>query len=202
MTADQPAVLGFREFARRQNWKPGYVTELRKAGRLVLTDDGSGVRVAESLALIEETRDPARAGVAARHAAQRAVVATAAGQAADSDDSADLGDDVPASGPAGGHQLRRAKALADKAETDAKAAERDYQLSMGELLRADDVVAALRGGFATLRGALENLGNKYAPELAATGDEARIRVLLNEAIEHELTELNRQFSAIAKSETT
>src|SRR5690606_16487416 len=70
----RPETAGFREFAALAGFKPSYVTELRKVGRLVLTGDGKRVRVAESLALIEQTRDPAKAGVAARHAAARAAV--------------------------------------------------------------------------------------------------------------------------------
>jgi hypothetical protein len=61
----------FLEFASRFGWKQSYVTQLKKDGRLALTGDGKAIRVAESLALIETTRDPSRAGVAARHAQAR-----------------------------------------------------------------------------------------------------------------------------------
>ncbi|MGH8073724.1 MAG: hypothetical protein ACREO4_06580, partial [Lysobacter sp.] len=60
----RPETCGFREFATLAGFKPSYITELKSAGRLVLTDDRKKVRVAESLALIDQTRDPARAGVA------------------------------------------------------------------------------------------------------------------------------------------
>src|SRR5690348_2338572 len=48
-------IATFAEFAARLGCKRSYVTELRKAGRLVLTDDGK-VKVAESIARIEATR--------------------------------------------------------------------------------------------------------------------------------------------------
>lgn len=196
-----PAEMGFREFAEFRRWRPSYVTQLRREGRLVLTDDRKRVRVAESLHLIEQTADPARYGVAERHSAKRGPSEAPPpsdqdGQGGDADDDFD-----PAAGPTGSHQLRRAKALADKAETDAMAAARDYQLSMGKLLAVDDVEAAVRSALAAFRTALENFGGKYAPELAAAHDEARIRTLLNDAIETELTELHRKFALIAKADT-
>src|SRR5690606_14955871 len=98
MAADPvPETMRFREFAAHLGRSPGYVTELKKTGRLALTPDGKRVIVAESLALIEATRDPARAGVARRHAAERAAArakaaakpAGAAAAAGEADDDAE-----------------------------------------------------------------------------------------------------------------
>ena len=50
-----PEVLGFQAFAQRIMRAPSYVTQLRKAGRLVLSADGKGVLVAESIKLIADT---------------------------------------------------------------------------------------------------------------------------------------------------
>ena len=197
----RPETAGFREFAALAGFKPSYVTELRKVGRLVLTGDGKRVRVAESLALIEQTRDPAKAGVAARHAATRAAAASTTTPSPAGDDSdaqdppVDVTDPVQAS-----HAGRRAKALADKAETDAKAADRDYRISLGELLEAAQVEQAARSAAVTFRGALENLPNTLAPQLSAMTDEGRIRVVLSEAFEHALEELARKFAGIARTE--
>ena len=108
-----PEVLGFQAFAQRIMRAPSYVTQLRKAGRLVLSADGKGVLVAESIKLIADTSDPSRAGVQARHAAQReAGGATATPPPAtgrhggEAHDPAPFGDDP--------HSKRRSKALADK----------------------------------------------------------------------------------------
>lgn len=206
MTAHPEGTASFKAFARILGERsPSYVTQLKGEGRLVLTDDGKRVRVDESLALIRSTADPSKAGVVARHAADRGVGqgggATAAGGAPGGDDGAD---DESLANPADpvqeSHARRRAKALADKAETDAKAAERDYRISMGELLEAGEVEQAVRAAVATFRGSLENLPNTLAPELSGLSDEGRIRVALGEAFEHVLEELSRRFASIGRRE--
>ena len=68
----QPEVASFAEFAALARFKRSYITALKASGRLVLTEDGKRVRVAESLQLIEATKDPGKVGVVARHAAARA----------------------------------------------------------------------------------------------------------------------------------
>lgn len=202
----RPETAGFREFATIAGFKPSYITELKKVGRLVLTPDGKRVRVAESLALMADTRDPARAGVAARHAAGRAANgAGAAAQAPPAANAPEDGDTAEAPAPItdpieASHARRKAKAIADKAEADARKALRDEQLELGELLQADEVEHAVRGAVATFRTSLENLPNTLAPELAALTDEGRIRVVLGEALEHALEELSRKLGTIAKAD--
>lgn len=184
-----------KAFARILGAAPSYITQLQEEGRLVLSADGKKVRVEESLALIRGTADPSKAGVAERHAAARGAPTGAA--AADDQD----GDDAMPSDPVqGGDARRRAKALADKAETDAKAAELDYRQRVGELLEAAEVEHLIKSAVATFRGGLESLPDTLAPELSALSDEGRIRVVLGEAIEHRLEELSRAFGAIARRE--
>lgn len=200
-----PGTATFARFARiLGGCSPSYVTQLKDAGRLVLTDDGKRVRVQESIALVESTRDPGKVGVAARHAAARgkggAGTAPVASLPATPPPVAQEPDPEDPAAPTeyDGHSTRRGRALADKAEWDAKVSKRDYEISMGQLLQADQVATAVTGAATTLRTALENLPNTLAPELAATTDEARVRVILGEAIEHALEEISRQFAAIAK----
>jgi hypothetical protein len=204
MAAREEGEVSFKAFARILGERsPSYVTQLKAEGRLVLSADGKRVRVAESLALVRSTADPGKAGVVARHAAARG----------DSADGAPIAPPGEAEGDAGGepgavsadpieqsHARRRSKAMADKAETDALAADRDYRKSMGELLEAAEVEHAVRGAVASFRGSLENLPNTLAPELSAMTDEGRIRVLLSEAFEHALEELSRQFAALGRRE--
>lgn len=195
----------FAEFARLLGFKRSYVTELKAAGRLVLTDDGKRVDVEASRRLIRDTADPARAGVAERHAATRAIGGAgvageasaphAAWEAEDSDSAGDLAADPVQDS----HTRRRAQALADQAELQRRKMEREERVELGQMLWADDVAQAVRAAGVTLRSALENLPNTIAPQLAATSDEARVRVLLGEAIEHALEELSRQFAAVARS---
>ncbi len=194
-------------FARALGCKPSYVTELKAAGRLVLTEDGKRVRTAESLALLRDTADPAKAGVAARHAAKRGLGGSSAPGAAQvpasGPDEADDADSEAASNPAdpveSSHARRRSKALADKAEADARKALRDEQVELGQLLQAEEVEHAVRSAVVTFRGALENLPNTIAPQLAAMDDEGSVRVVVAEAIEHALEELARKFSQIGKA---
>lgn len=200
---DRVRTASFAGFAKLLgNRRASYVTQLKREGRLVLTEDGKRVKVDASLALIRSTSDPAKAGVVARHAAARgaASVAPAAPPAPPAGDQpAGDGDDgwLP---PEGGHQLRRAKALADKEEALAEKARRENLVEMGKLLPADEVDHALFAAATTLRTSLENLPNTLAPELTAARDEGRVRVILGEAIEHALEEISRAFATIAKSE--
>lgn len=192
--AGLPTTEGFREFATRLGCQPGYVTELRKAGRLVLTEDGRRVRVAESLQLITDTRDPAKAGVAARHAQKRgqgsAAVAPAVDQAADSEpERLDPSDPLA---------LRRSRAQAEREEALARKALRDEQVELGELLRRDEAISVLSEAVVQLRGRLELLPATLAPQLAATDDEARCSALLRDNIEQALHDLARKFAAFGK----
>lgn len=186
---------------------PSYVTQLKEQGRLVLTPDGKRVRVEASLALVRETADPARAGVTARHAAKRGQggAAPAAERQApatgpdDAEDPEGEGLANPADPVESSHARRRTKALADKAEADARKALRDEQVELGQLLQAEDVEHAVRSAVVAFRGALENLPNTIAPQLAAMDDEGSVRVVIAEALEHALEELARKFSQIGKA---
>lgn len=192
---EAPRVASLSRFARILDRQPSYVTQLKDAGRLVLTSDGM-VDVDASIALIKATADPAKEGVAARHAEARGR-AQAAADACDTPD----GDDSPDTfEPPSSDAKRRARALADAAEADARKKLRDEQVELGQLLARDDVVPACANAVATLRNGLENLSNTLAPELAAETDEGKVRVLLADAIEHALDELSRQFAAIGKVE--
>lgn len=189
----------FAQFARQLGERSSsYVTELKRAGRLALTADGKRVRVDASLALIRATADPSKTGVVARHASNRAAPTPEAAPSSSSPAEGKGSDDwLP---PEGGHQLRRAKALADKEEALAAKALRENLVEMGKLLPAEEVEHQLFAAGTTLRTSLENLPNTLAPELAAARDEGRVRVILGEAIEHALEEIARAFSTIAKSE--
>jgi hypothetical protein len=173
---------------------PSYVTQLKAEGRLVLTPDGKRVKVAESLALIRETADPSKAGVAARHEAARQGQASAPAAPPPGGD----GDDGDSEGDGDGHgqgyqhwreRNERAKALA---------AERDNAIADGKLFDAAEVEAVVADAVTVLRGRLEALPDILGPQLAAETDEGRARALIAESIEHALEETARQFANIAK----
>ena len=189
-----PETASFAEFATLGGWKKSWVTQLRRDGRLVLTDDQKRVRVAESFGLIKDTEDPSRSGVAARHAARR-VGTAAAGQEAEPDP-----DDEEPALPNDGHARRRAKALADKEEALARKALREEQVEMGQLLVRDEVIAVVAEVVVRLRNRLEQLAPTLAPALAATTDESQVRVQLRDGIEEALHDLVKSFAALARAE--
>ncbi len=193
--AEAPATMGLREFATSRGWKASYVTELKTAGRLVLTPDGRRVLVAESLRLLADTSDPAKAGVVARHAAARGANAAPSPSCAPEPGAGDDGaDDAPAPlSPTDPLAKRRALAQAEREEAMARKALRDEQVELGELLRADDVRAAAADAVMVFRNALQNL-----PSTLPLVEE-RDRPVVADGIEHVLGELERKFSAIGRA---
>jgi len=197
-----PETATLAEFARLANRKRSYITELKATGRLAMTEDGKRVRVAESLARIEATRDPSKAGVAARHEAGREAAAGAEQGAApvaspapaQRDDDADEDETKATTGYQHWRERsERAKALA---------AERDNRLRDRELLEADQVAATISAAVTTLRTRFESLPDVLGPQLAAEQDEGRVRALLAETIEHALEEASRQFYNLAREDAT
>lgn len=185
-----------KELAAHIGCRPSYVVHLKREGRVVPAEGGKGYLLEPSLALYRETRSPAHLAVAQRHAVARGGAQTAQDQ---SDDVDDIGDDHAAEPPAGGSQARRARALADKAEVDAKAAQRDLDISLGLLLDRRDVEAVLGQAAGALRAELERMADTLAPQLAATGDETRCRELVWNEVSHSLEELSRAFREVAQA---
>ncbi|ULQ45954.1 hypothetical protein JN531_012675 [Flagellatimonas centrodinii] len=191
-----PAACGLKAFAAIAGFKPSYITQLKKDGRLVLTPDGRQVRVAESLARIKETRDPSKEGVANRHAAARALPPAPPPEAperGDDDTGAIPADPAPGTGH---YQEARAK----REHYLALAAQRDYMISMRDLLPAGEVEAYLADAATQLRARLEGLAVLLAPQLAAERDEHRCRAIVADAVERVLHELERQFLRISADE--
>ncbi|WP_293716340.1 hypothetical protein [Stenotrophomonas sp. UBA7606] len=185
-----------KELAAHIGCRPSYIVQLKREGRVVPAEGGKGYLLEPSLALYRETRSPAHLAVAQRHAVARSGAQAAQYQ---SDDVDDVGDDPAAEPPAGGSQVRRARALADKAEVDAKAAQRDLDISLGLLLDRRDVEAVLGQAAGALRAELERMADTLAPQLAATGDEARCRELVWNEVSHSLEELSRAFREVAQA---
>ena len=199
--ADQPETASLAGFARILGVKPSAVTALRHAGRLVLTDDGKRVHIAASQQRIRDTADPSKAGVVARHAAERA--AKAAGHPATAPDAtapatgAGEGDGATADPGNADYQSSRAR----REHYQALEAQRAYEVAMGKLMDAHEVASAVASAATTLRARLEGLPDVLGPQLAAINDEAQARATLAEAIEHALEEASRQFANIAKAVT-
>lgn len=195
MVSEDVTVTG-KDLALLIGCRPSYIVELKKKGRLVSADGGKGYLRDASLALYGQTQDPAYSAVAARHAQTRGASLAGAGEGAgpevdpdDLDPEAEQDNVAPATPDA----KRKAKALADKAEIDAKAAARDYEVSMGKLLDAGQVEQVLAEAATAIRVELERMADALAPQLAATADEARCRELIWNEVSHALEEMSRGF---------
>ncbi len=192
-----PATATFTEFAAIHGCVKSHVTALRKAGRLVLTDDGKRVRVAESLARIEATRDPAMAAVAARHAEQRgAELVRAPADASPAAPRVEPDDEAFDGGDEGSPDYQRWKARKERAA----ALREELRLGeeAGDLVRRADAVAIVAQAFTSVRTAFEALPDSIASTLAGETDEARVRTLLLEEIEHLLGNLANEIGALQR----
>lgn len=201
MTA--PETMTLTEFARHMGVRQSYASELKRIGRLVLTDDGRRVRVAESMARIEATRDPSKQGVADRHAEARGHAVTghvSHGHAIDAVlDVAAIGDAADGMLPSPlGYDYQGAKA-----KREHWAAEREhaaFRRDAGELMERSDVVAAFADAGATLRGKLESWASMLPPQLTGR-DESAIRATIADQVEQLLTDLSQQFGRISGEQT-
>lgn len=191
-----PATASQKDFAAILGCTPGYVTQIKQAGRLVMTEDGKSVRVAESLARMKATSDPANKGVSDRHAkARSAPLSTSATKPEQSKSASRQQDEVAALADWDGEtdyhfwkaRRERAGALREEMRLGEEA---------GDLLRRSDVAAVVSHAFVTLRTDLEALPETVAPSLAAESDENRVRILLSEEIEHALGNLSNHIGKI------
>lgn len=181
-----------RELAERLGFKPHYGNQLFKEGRFV-PDPGNPRRVlvAESIARYEATKDPSKAGVAARHAAARA------GEVVDPASPAAPPDDAPGAEP------ERYDYQGSKAKREHFAAlesEASYRQKMRELLEAEDVRSVLAEILTVVRKAIESQPYRRAPELAAMTDEAQIRALLVNDAEAILKDASAALAKLGRGE--
>jgi hypothetical protein len=184
-----PNLLTKAAFARRLGVDRAYVTRLADSDRLVLARDGKRVRVAASLRRIQETADPNRDDVRARHAQARQDKASAPNPA------------VPAPKPPEDPELRRVArgfnaARADKEYYLAQTARLEYERAIGKVVDAEAVRHAGAEAGAALRARLENLPDQLAPVLAPLTDEIEVRRMLDDYIETALGELAEKFAAM------
>jgi hypothetical protein len=193
----RPETLSVPEFSEYIGCKRTYAYQLKKEGRLVLTDDGKRVRVAESIARIAETRDPSKSGVAIRHANARGAQAMT-GHAATTDD-----DEEAATEPSEQQDAKQGGRSYDfqtaKAKREHWAAEREHaswRKEAGELMEKTEVVASFADAGATLRGRLEAWTATLPPQLVGR-DENAIRATLADQVERLLLDLADKFNRMA-----
>lgn len=154
---DHPDMMTLSEFAEHIGRHASWISHLRAAGRLVMTDDGR-VRVAESLRLIEETRGN-RPDVSERNAEARAA------EAADLDPNS---------------ERRRARAEAElrikRAEADRAELARDREA--GEVVLLADATYTVRDLASRVRERVELVADRLAPELVAVSDPDEARRII------------------------
>lgn len=176
------------EFARHIGHDPAHVTRLKQRGQLVMR--AGKVDVEESQKLIEQLKDPSKQGVVDRHAqvrAQKQAIASANSPA----------EPFPiAPQEYAGSVYQQSRALKEK--YNAMAAKRDYELSIGKLLVAEQVVHTVANAAAVVRQRLESMPDILLPQCVAETDEQRRRALFLDHIEQLLSEMSRQFAKLTK----
>lgn len=193
------------EFAAHIGCKRNYGYQLKKDGRLVMADDGKHVLVAESKARIAATRDPSKAGVAARHAAERGApaqtghaqnqsIAPATPAQAATNSVADP-ENGQADHPAALYDFQNAKAKREHWAAEREHAQ--YLKEAGDLMERSAVVAAFADAGATLRAGLEAWQVTLPPQLVGL-EESAIRTTLADQVERLLHDLVDKLGRMAE----
>lgn len=193
----RPETLSVPEFSEYIGCKRTYAYQLKKEGRLVLSDNGKRVRVAESIARIAETRDPSKSGVAIRHANARGAQAMT-GHAPTAGDDQETATE-PSEEQDARHEGRSYDFQTAKAKREHWAAEREHaswRKEAGELMEKTEVVASFADAGATLRSRLEAWMGTLPPQLVGR-DENAIRATLADQVERLLLDLADKFNRMA-----
>lgn len=175
------------EFAAHINRVPSYVTKLKQAGRLVLTKDGKRVNVPASVQRIAETES-------GQHERGREYQRKKRGES-------------PAAGGNGegetGNKKTRAYWDNRLAEANAKLKEKELAERDGDLIPRADVDFVLNDYGATLRGLLENLADRLAPQVFPLTELEETHAAISDAIEElqrELAETMKRRAEAGKTE--
>ncbi len=180
-------LLNQSQFAKELGRHRSYVTELKSKGLLVMR--AGLVDVEATKKLMEDMKDPSKQAVAERHEANR--------QAAASATATPPTDQIALSaGEKAGSVYQQSRALKEKYA--AMTAKRDYEISTGKLIIAEEAAKIAANAAAVVRQRLDSLPDVLAPQFAAETDEQRIRATFYDQIESLLSEMHRQFKNLAK----
>lgn len=172
------------EFARRIGRDKSHITRLKQSGRLVMRE--GKVAVDESLRLIDDTESPK-----ARDQANRERLA-ALREASASESAQEPGSALAEAG-------RRLKiAQADKAEHEARMVALERARLEGALVAVEDVHNVAIDIASAARASLENLADRYAPELVVAREIDQVHAILSEAIDTVLGELSRKIEGLGQ----
>lgn len=182
-SSTQPGTLSISAFNKHMGYKGRYAYELHKTGRLVMTDDGKHVRVAESIRRIEETRDPSRAAVAQRHATTRGQAAgppstgTGAGTEQDFGDSGFYAENASNPDPSGSSSYNFQDGKAKREHYAALREEAAYHKEIGQLMDAQEALGAFADAGAKVAAVLDAVPATVGPMLAGLPQDEVMRVL-------------------------
>lgn len=163
------------EFAASRGWSRPYVSKLARQGRLVLVD--GRVDVEATLALLAETADPSKAGVAERHHRERAQKGVHA-HVAPAASTSPLDLQLPTGSGAESFQ----KSRAHREYFLALLAQDEFLKGRRELVKRADVDRAAFTIARTLRDLLLGLPAQLAGELIAISDSWEMERKLTEAL--------------------
>lgn len=178
-------MLNQTKFADLMGWHKSYVTELKKSGRLVITESGK-VDVEASKIRISETADPNRDDVVERHEEERSKDSVAE----------EIGKPKAAKQkkepkPHDPNQLSFSEGRAKEQKYKALQAELEYNKSIGDLVPKKDMQMAVVDMVTTFRMALENLPHLIAADLVGK-DINLIRSRLKQEVHAVLANLERE----------
>jgi hypothetical protein len=196
-----PQSLTLAQFCDHIHVKRSYGHQLKKEGRLVLAADGKLIDVAQSLAKIADTKDPSKAGVAARHADARggqALTGHSEIPIAATSAPAQLPEDGEDAAPTRGYDYQGSKAK--KEHFAALEAEASYRQKIRDLLEASEVRSVLAETITVLRTAIEGLPYRLSPVLAATDDEVQIKSILGAEVEFALKTASDALTKLGRGE--
>lgn len=184
-------VMTKAEFADSRGWSRPYVSKLGKQGRLVLADGGK-VDVEKTLALLSDTADPSKAGVAEHHRQERVEKGVYA----------HIAPTAPASPAApsavGAPDYQKARARREHAL--ALLAEDEHLKTRGQLVERALVDSAAFTAARALRDLLMGIPPKIAGELVTLTDPWEIERRLTQALRRALEDADRLLQIDAEVE--
>ena len=189
-----PIFLSKSAFAAYIGKAPSYITWLRKNNRLVLSADERQVNVEETIALIRETADPAKAAVTARHQEARVLRDVTSQLSPMVESTPNMAAPQLAIGPAG-KQPDFQKARAHREYYLAQLAEAEFHKVQGSQVELEAVKTGAFSAGRLLRDQLLGMPPQLAPELAAMTDPWEIERRLTAAIRASLEDAERMSSA-------
>jgi hypothetical protein len=214
LTYPLPKVVNRAELAEFLEIKTvSYTYELEHQGKLVGAGKPNYFLCAESRDRYLASKDLSKAGVAARHAVDRAAkliaeVATGHAEKTQNQPLAPAEYVQAATGniagegtqpPAGqGYDYQGSKAKRE--HFAAMEAEASYREKIRELLPASEVRSVMAEVITVLRTSIEGIAFNLAPQLAATSDEVQVKTLLHTEIEHALDTASRNLSKLGRAE--